>query len=97
MNNAPTLNQPTVQAIYVGTEAQRSAFRVVDAIDDLHSQLGALRALQQLTSNEQHDSPEGLGHLRRTDLAMLLSIVNASLEAQCAKAREAAVLLAQGG
>lgn len=96
MNNAPTLNQPTVQAIYVATEQQRRAFHVVDAIDDLHSQLGALRALQQLTSNEQLDSPESLGHLRRTDLATLLSIVNASLESHCAKAREAAVLSAKG-
>lgn len=97
MNNAHPIDEPTVQAIYVTTEQQRRAFRVVDAIDELHSQLGALRALQQLTSKEQRDSPESLGHLRRSDLAMLLSMLSASLEAHCAKAREAAVLCSKGG
>lgn len=85
-----------MKAIYVATEQQRHAFRVVDAIDDLHSQLGALRALQQLTINEKGGSPESLAQLQRSDLAMLLSLVNTSLETHCAKARKAAVLSAKG-
>ncbi|OYZ76081.1 MULTISPECIES: hypothetical protein [unclassified Polaromonas] len=95
MNKASSPDQPAVQAIHVTTESQRQAFRVVDAIDELQSQLGALRAIHQLTSNEGRGSEESLPQLQRRDLAMLLSVVSADLEARCAKARAAAAEVAK--
>ncbi|MFI5443645.1 hypothetical protein [Polaromonas sp. UC242_47] len=73
MNKAVSFDQPTVQAIHVTTEQQRRAFRVVDAVDELHNQLGALRAVQQLTTNDKAGSLENLPQLQRGDLATLLS------------------------
>ncbi|MFI5447574.1 hypothetical protein [Polaromonas sp. UC242_47] len=96
MNKAVSFDQPTVQAIHVTTEQQRRAFRVVDAVDELHNQLGALRAVQQLTTNDKAGSLENLPQLQRGDLATLLSVVSADLEAHCAKAREAATRAAKG-
>lgn len=97
MNNATPLNhQPAVQAIYVTTEPQRRAFLAVDAVDDLHRQLGAYRALEQLTTKDKSGSDEGLVQLQRSDLATLLAVLNDNLEAWCVKAREAAFLSANG-
>ncbi len=96
MHAFPALDQSPVQAIYVTTAAQRSAYAVVDAIDELQHQLGAYRALQALAMNNLADSPESLEQLRRVDLAVLLGVLNANLEAVCARAREAAVSSAKG-
>ena len=93
-------DQPAVQAIYVQTDAQRKAYAVVDALDALEHQLGACRALQQLTAINGASGAESLERLeqvKRSDLAMLLGVVNASLEAGLARAREAAVSSAKGG
>ena len=88
--------EQTVQALYPATEAARSAYAVVDAIDDLQRQLGAYRALAQLTAINGADSPERLEQLQRGDLAVLLAVLNANTEAVCARAREAAVSSAKG-
>lgn len=96
MNKATPLDQPTVQAIHVTTEAQRRAFRVVDAIDDLHSQLGAYRSIEQLMARERRGSDESVAPLWRRDLVALLSVLNTNFEAHCVKALEAAVLSAKG-
>jgi hypothetical protein len=85
-----------VQAIYVNTDAQRAAYRVVDAVDDIDSHLGALRAVECLVVNEKIGSEEYLPQLRRSDLAMLLSVLTSNLETHCAFAREAAVISAKG-
>lgn len=86
-----------VAAITVRTDQQRRAFRVVDAVDELDCQLGAYRAVAQLAANEQLSGDEGLLQLRRSDLAQLLSVLNANLAAYSAKAREAALFSAVGG
>lgn len=85
----------TVKAVYVDTEAQRSAYRVVDAIDELHNQLRAHRALECLIGNNKLGGQEGLEQVQRADMAMLLGVLNDNLAAHCAKAREAAVSSAQ--
>lgn len=86
-----------VAAIHVRTDQQHRAFQVVDAVDNLDSQLGAYRAVEQLAANEQMIGDEGLPQLRRSDLAKLLSVLNANLEDYSAKAREAALFSAVGG
>lgn len=96
MHASQLIDPPAVKAIYVQTDAQRSAYAVVDAIDELQHQLGAYRALAQLASNNLADSPEGLEQLRRGDLAVLLAVLNANMEASCARVREAAVSSASG-
>lgn len=96
MHAFPVPDDPPFKAIYVTTDAQRRAFAVVDAIDELQTQLGAYRAVEQLTKNDKLDREESLAPLQRSDLAMLLGVLNANLEAHCAKAREAAVIAAKG-
>lgn len=88
---------PVVAAIIVRTEQQHRAFCVVDAVDDLDSQLGAYRAVEQLAANDRLIGDEGLPQLRRSDLAQLLSVLNANLQDYSAKAREAALFSAVGG
>lgn len=88
---------PVVAAIIVRTEQQQRAFCVVDAVDDLDSQLGAYRAVEQLAANDRLIGDEGLTQLRRSDLAKLLSVLNANLQDYSAKAREAALFSAVGG
>ena len=83
-------------AIRVRTDAQRSAYAVVDALDELDRQLGAYRALAALATVNLADSPESLAQLQRSDLAVLLGVLNANLEAHCARVREAAVSSARG-
>ena len=82
-------------AIRVRTDAQRSAYAVVDAIDELQHQLGAYRALEQLASNNVAGSPESLEQLQRSDLAVLLGVLNANTENHLAWVREAAVVAAK--
>lgn len=82
-------------AIRVRTDAQRSAYAVVDAIDELQHQLGAYRALEQLASNNVAGSPESLEQLQRSDLAVLLGVLNANTENHLAGVREAAVVAAK--
>lgn len=96
MQSPITENQPVVTAVRVHTAAQRSAYAVVDALDVLHHQLGAYRALEQLTSNALTAGQESLAQLQRADFAVLLSVLNESMEKHCAKAREAAVSSAKG-
>ena len=96
MNAFPSIDQPAVQAIYVQTDAQRRAYAVVDALDELEHQLGAYRALAALTKNQQRVSAESLEELQRSDLAVLLAVLNANTEAACARVREAAVSSASG-
>jgi hypothetical protein len=96
MTKATPFDQPAVQAIFVTTDAQRRAFRVVDAVDDLESSLGAYRAVQQLANNERLDGDEYLPQLKRGDLAMLLRVLNTNLETRCAHVREAAVTSSMG-
>lgn len=86
-----------VAAITVRTDQQRRAFRVVDAVDDLDCQLGAYRAVEQLAMNDSLTGDECLPQLRRSDLAQLLSVLNANLADYSAKAREAALSSAVGG
>jgi hypothetical protein len=85
-----------VAAIIVRTEQQHRAFQVVDAVDDLDCQLGAYRAVEQLAANERLTGDEGLSQLRRSDLAKLLSVLNANLQDYSKKAREAALFSAVG-
>jgi hypothetical protein len=87
---------PVVLAVRVHTEAQRSAYRVVDALDELQHQLGAYRALAQLTMNNLAGSTESLEQLQRADLAVLLGVINANTEAHVARVREAAVHATKG-
>lgn len=96
MHAFPANDEPAVKAIYVSTEAQRRAFAVVDAVDELQRQFGAHRALERLTMNNKPGSEESLAQLQRADLAMLLGVLNDNLQAHCARAREAAVLSAKG-
>ena len=91
MQHLSAPDTPSVQAIYVHTDAQRSAFAVVDAIDELQAQLGAYRALERLTANNKTGGQEGLEQVQRADLALLLGVLNNNLAAHCEKAREAAV------
>jgi uncharacterized membrane protein len=77
-------------------EQQRRAFAVVDAINALRVQLGALRAVAQLTTNEQLGSEEALPQVRRSDLALLLRVLDSDLGAHCETAHEAALLATQG-
>lgn len=81
--------------VRVRTDAQRSAYAVVDAIDALEHQLGAYRALEQLASNNVAGSPESLEQLQRSDLAVLLGVLNANTENHLAWVREAAVVAAK--
>ena len=97
MNATFPSDPPVVLAVRVYTEQQRSAYAVVDALDALEHQMGAYRALQQLTAINSASGAESLEQVRRSDLAMLLGVVNASLEAGLARAREAAVSSAKGG
>lgn len=85
-----------VPAIHVTTDTQRRAYAVVDAVDNLDTQLGALRAVECLAINEKIGSEEYLPQLRRSDLAVLLSVLTSNLETHCAHAREAAVISAKG-
>ena len=80
----------------MSTEQQRRAFQVVDAVDNLESQLGAYRAVEQLAGNEKLTCDEGLPQLRRSDLAKLLSVLNDNLQDYSIKAREAALFSAVG-
>lgn len=96
MNASPCLETPVIMAIRVRTDAQRSAYAVVDAIDALEHQLGAYRALEQLASNNVAGSPESLEQLQRSDLAVLLGVLNANTENHLAGVREAAVSSAKG-
>lgn len=91
-----TQHLKAVKAIYPSTDNQRAAFAVVDAVDHLDSQLGALRALECLVFNEQVGSEEYLPQLRRSDLGTLLSVLTSNLEQHCAFARKAAVISAKG-
>lgn len=93
MSQANQSKKHAVKAIYVTTEKQRLAFGVVDAVDDLHSRLAALRAVGQLAANDS--GPENLPQLRRGDLAMLIGVLGSDLEAHCAKARDVAALAAK--
>lgn len=93
MSQANRSELPAIKAIYVTTDKQRLAFGVVDAVDDLHSRLAALRAVGQLAANDT--GAESLPQLRRGDLAMLIGVLGSDLEAHCAKARDAAALAAK--
>jgi hypothetical protein len=86
---------PTVAAILVQTDQQRRAFQVVDAVDDLDSQLGAYRAVEQLVMSDKATGDDGMPQLRRSDLAKLLSVLNNNLADYSAKAREAALFSAK--
>ena len=97
MHAFPLIDEPAVKAVYVSTDVQRRAYQVVDAVDELQRQLGAYRALAQLTGNNLAGSPESLAQLQRGDLAVLLAVLNANTEAACARVREAAVTAAKGG
>lgn len=85
-----------VKAIHVTTDTQRRAYAVVDAVDNLDTQLSALRAVECLAINEQLGSEEYLPQLKRSDLAVLLSVLTTNLETHAARAREAAVKSAKG-
>ncbi len=91
MNSFPSIEPPPVRAIYAQTDAQRRAYAVVDALDELEHQLGAYRAVQQLAAINGADTPERLEQLQRSDLAVLLAVLNANLEGCVARARDAAV------
>lgn len=91
-----TKKKTVVQAIHVKSSEQINAYRVVDAVDDIDSHLGALRAVECLVINEKIGSEEYLPQLKRGDLAMLLSVLTSNLETHCAFAREAAVISAKG-
>jgi hypothetical protein len=73
-------------------EQKRLAFNVVDAVDNLHGGLGALRAVQQLAATDA--GPDSLVKLQRSDLAALIGVISSDLEAHCVKARDAAALAA---
>ena len=88
--------EQTVQALYPTSDAQRSAYAVVDAVDELQHQLGAYRALAALAGSDKRINPESLEQLQRSDLAVLLAVLNANMEAACARVREAAVSSAGG-
>jgi hypothetical protein len=64
----------------------------VDALDHVHAQLGALRAIESLTMNAKVGSEEDLPMLRRGDLAMLLCLVTTSIEATCTSTRAGLVV-----
>ena len=96
MNAFPPIEPPPVRAINVQTDARRSAYAVVDALDELEHQLGAYRALAALTAVNLADTPERLEQLQRGDLAVLLAVLNANLESCVARARDAAVSSAKG-
>lgn len=85
-----------VKAVYVTTDTQRRAFRVVDAVDDLSADLGAFRAVESLAMNEKIGGEDCLPQLKRRELATLLNVLTNNLEAHCAAAREAAVVSATG-
>lgn len=96
MNQEQKIVPPVIAAIHVRTDQQRRAFQVVDAVDNLDTQLGAYRAIEQLVANEPLIGDEDLIQLRRSDLAKLLSVLNANLADYSAKAREAALFAAVG-
>lgn len=96
MNQHQHAAPPVVAAIHVRTDQQHRAFQVVDAVDNLDSQLGAYRAVEQLAANESAIGDGGLPQLRRSDLAKLLSVLNANLQDYSVKAREAALFSAIG-
>lgn len=93
MSEANPHEEPAVAAVYVTTDRQRLAFCVVDAVDDLHSRLAALRAVGQLAANDA--GPDTLPELRRGDLVTLIGVLSSDLEAYCLRARTAAVLAAK--
>jgi hypothetical protein len=95
MNVSLAPDTPVVMAVRVCTDAQRSAYAVVDAVDELDRQLGAYRALQQLATVNLAGSNESLDQLQRSDLAVLLAVLNANTETHLARVREAAVSSAQ--
>ena len=95
MNSYPNA-LPVVAAIFVQTDQQRRAFRALDAMDVLDSQLGAYRAIEQLAMSDKATDDEGMPQLRRSDLAQLLTVLNDNLSDYCAKAREAALISAKG-
>ena len=84
-------------AAYLSGNRTPSPHRVVDAIDGLHDQLGAYRALAHLIANNRTGGQEGLEQVQRADLATLLSVLNNNLAAHCAKARAAAISTADQG
>lgn len=88
----PAKPAPAVKAVHVTTDSQRRAWAVADAISDLQSHLRPYRAIEALTLNEKLGSEESIGSLQRSDLAMLLCVLNTNVEQRCAEAREAAVL-----
>lgn len=82
---------PTVvSAIHINNKQQNPAFNVVDAVDDLHGQLGALRAVAQLADSDRHGD-EGLPQLRRSDLARLICVLNTDLMIRCDNLRAEAL------
>lgn len=96
MNASLAPETPVVMAVRVGSHAQRSAYAVIDAIDELQRQLGAYRALADLASVNLAETPEGLEQLQRSDLAVLLGVLNANTENHLERVREAAVSAAKG-
>ena len=85
----------SIPAVYMDTKSQHQAFGVVDAVDDLHDQLSALRAVAQLAESENH-SADGLPQLRRGDLAKLLSVIGSDLETHCHRVRGMAMNMVPG-
>jgi hypothetical protein len=59
----------------------------VDALDHVHAQLGALRAIESLAMVSKVDSEQDMGTLQRNDLAMLLCLVTTSIAATCTSTR----------
>jgi hypothetical protein len=67
-----------------------NAIATIDAIDDLRSFMNAHRAIEALAMNHQVGSEESLSHLNRSDLGILLCLVNTSLEERANKASQLA-------
>lgn len=91
----PMSGQTKVSALYLSPDCQHPALEVVDAIDNLHGQLGAFRAVAQLADSDRN-SGEGLPQLRRGDLARLITALNSDLENQVDKVRCAALSMVPG-
>ena len=65
-----------------------AASMALDEIGQLRQQMKAYRAIEQLTTNEMKGSEESMGHVQRSDLSMLLCVVNVAIEAQADLAHE---------
>lgn len=72
-------------------------YAVADAIAHVRCQLGAYRAIEQLTTNEYIGSEESLAQLNRSDMATLLCVVNTAIERATDEAAKLASAVSQGG